>query len=55
MTDEKFLKDLPFEKMYASLVKDHMKLLKFLYDKHKTILRDYEKNVLKSKLRLEFA
>jgi hypothetical protein len=46
---------LPFEKMYDELVKSNVKLLKFLYDKHIDVLREYEKDILKSKLRVEFA
>ena len=33
---------------------DYIKLVKFLYDKHREILREYEKDVLKTKLRIEF-
>lgn len=46
---------LPFEKMYSDLVKTHIGLIHFLYDNYKEVLREYEKNILKTKLRIEFA
>lgn len=45
---------IDYEKL-ATLINDsYVKLVKYLYDNHRSILRDYEKKVLKSKLRIEF-
>ena len=43
--------NINWETLFADLSREHTKLIKWLYDNHKDVLREYEKHTL---LRVEF-
>ena len=51
LRDEVFTNE-QWEELYSNTTKKHIDLIKWLYDNHKDVLREYEKT--KGKLRIEF-